>query len=415
MAWRDNYRNRIFRGHVIDVLRSLPERIVQCVVTSPPYWRQRVYEGQQDVVWRGEEDCKHEWVQISDFEKECPRCGGFSSPYGLESQLDCLAWARNEPPCGRCYICHTREIFSHVRRVLKPDGVVWLNIGDTYAGSGSGGKDFISRKGWGYCQRYNRRGNQLKPKDLCLVPYRLVLALQADGWFVRSDVVWAKRVFVEKEENDIGAGMPENVNDRPIGAHEFVFLLTIRKDYFYDWLGYAPISKYVDGKGIGWESDVRKRMCDVWLIRPASFPGHHFAVMPPKLAEICIKLATSEAGECPHCGKNWKRKIEIIGKAPASAWSPKSGRKVHLRAESYSSSIRTKMVTVYTGEVFEPQCKCQNNKPIPNIVLDPFAGSGTTLVVAKQLGRDYIGIEISSEYVELAQKRLAEIDPSLPF
>lgn len=404
-------RNAILKGNALEVLKQIPSETVQCVVTSPPYWRMRVYSGEQDVVWGGAPDCLHSWVDDGLGAKSCEKCGAYLCALGLEPILDCGSWVNGNPPCNKCYCCHLRSIFDEVRRVLKKDGVVWLNIGDCYAGSGSGGGDFLSREGGGYCQSYKREGWWLKPKDLCLVPYRVALALQASGWWVRADVVWAKRAYIEKEDNDVGCGLPHTADDRPIITHEYVFLLTKSSNYFYDWLGFAPKAKYVempDDLGDGSECIPRKRLCSVWQLNPMPFSEAHFATMPVKLAILCIKLSTSDAGECPVCKRNYKRVIERLGWVDVRAWSRKTGRKIRMRPESPTSTLKTKQVNVYTSRGFKPSCGC-GAPPVPNIVLDPFAGSGTTLVAAKILGRDYLGIEISDEYIDIASRRLSKV------
>jgi len=170
----------------------------------------------------------------------CRHCGAWRGSYGLEPTMDCLGWATGAP-CGQCYVCHTVQVFREVRRVLRPDGTLFLNLGDSYYGGGGAHKDHhanpglsksASRNGVPKCigkaVAYNDGPNRqlhpgLKPKDLCGVPWRVALALQADGWWLRSDIIWAK-----------GNPMPESCTDRPTTAHEHIFLLTKSAKYFWD-------------------------------------------------------------------------------------------------------------------------------------------------------------------------------------
>jgi DNA modification methylase len=219
------------------LMTELPDESVQCVVTSPPYWGLRKYSGNQDLIWGGDSNCKHEWgkeivrkkgyagdkstlagIQTADITKEansqgnfCSLCGAWRGAYGLE-------------PTPEMYVRHTIEILREIRRVLRKDGVVFWNIGDSYAsGKGTcfnpgGGKGSYS----GHGDRKDAgaypldRGNismlqasGLKPKDLCLIPFRVAIAAQEDGWWVRSDIIWSKQ-----------NPMPESVKDRPTNSHE---------------------------------------------------------------------------------------------------------------------------------------------------------------------------------------------------
>ncbi|GAH55850.1 unnamed protein product, partial [marine sediment metagenome] len=193
---------------------ELPDESVQCVVTSPPYWGLRKYSGEQDLIWRFEAGkdpviCEHEWATetikhdalrhrpgekcIVGSKKNpairpgskvdigfCSLCGAWRGQLGLE-------------PTPELYLQHCIEILREIRRVLRKDGVVFWNIGDSYAGSGSPGGDFRDGKGGNdYLRPYNRKGGVLKPKDLCLIPQRLMIAAQEDGWWVRSVIIWSK-------------------------------------------------------------------------------------------------------------------------------------------------------------------------------------------------------------------------------
>lgn len=200
----------IYVGDCRAALRGMAAGSVHCVVTSPPYYNLRNY--------------------------------GIEGQLGLEHAPDCLGWATGDE-CGECYVCHLVEVFREVRRVLRDDGTVWLNLGDSFAGGGNGGGGSFAKDGMRAAKpgtdknvpgRTGSRGagGKLKPKDLMLMPHRVALALQADGWWVRTDVVWNK-----------SNNLPESVTDRPARAHEYVFLLTKRRRYFYDHMAVKqPVS-----------------------------------------------------------------------------------------------------------------------------------------------------------------------------
>lgn len=247
--------NQILCGDVRQRLREIQSDSVQCVVTSPPYYGLRSYKT-STLVWGGEASCEHRWstsVQKETrgvkgstlgyeldftcrrFDKEsslCGRCGAFRGHLGLEPVHDCGAWARGAEPCAVCYICHIRTVFAEVRRVLRKDGTLWLNLGDTYSTS-SGGVHKASNSGRAAGRiaesgelRQPNRGKMLpglKPKDLMGLPWRCALALQADGWYLRKDIIWAKP-----------NPMPESTEDRPTSAHEYLFLMSKSEIYFCD-------------------------------------------------------------------------------------------------------------------------------------------------------------------------------------
>jgi site-specific DNA-methyltransferase (cytosine-N4-specific) len=212
----------LFEGDALQVLQRLPTESVQCIVTSPPYWGLRDYNTADQI--------------------------------GLEPTLP-------------QFINRLLTVFSEVRRVLRPDGVFWLNIGDGYT-SGN--------RGWRAPDKKNRARAMsvrpdtpegLKPKDLMGVPWRLVFALQDDGWYLRADIVWNKP-----------NAMPESVKDRPTRAHEYLFMLTKSEQYYYDR------NAIIEPNG---------RNCrSVWNINTQGFSGAHFATFPPKLVEPCIKAST---------------------------------------------------------------------------------------------------------------------------
>jgi site-specific DNA-methyltransferase (adenine-specific) len=211
----------IIEGDSYIALQKLADESVQCVVTSPPYWGLRDY--------------------------------GFKGQIGLEGQL-------------QLYINNLLSVFREVKRVLSSDGILWLNIGDGYT---SGNRGYRAPDKKNPARAMSIRPDTptgLKPKDLLGVPWRLAFALQADGWYLRSDIIWNKP-----------NAMPESVKDRPTRAHEYVFMLTKNEKYFYD---YEAIK----------ENNRNKRT--VWNINTMPFPEAHFATFPPDLIFPCIMSST---------------------------------------------------------------------------------------------------------------------------
>jgi len=315
--------NKIYNESCLKGLAKLPEKSVQCCVTSPPYYGLRDY--------------------------------GHPDQLGLE-----------ETP--KQYVSNMVQVFREVRRVLKDDGVLWLNLGDSYAGGKIGrddneletaGSRLNSARGNGKFQKKGNNGVQrkptagLKPKDLIGIPWMVAFALRADGWYLRQDIIWHKP-----------NPMPESVTDRCTKAHEYIFLLSKSERYFYDAEAIAEKANYQPGgshddvpqggfndkgeiPGSGQRSfrairETRNRR-SVWTIPTQPYAEAHFAVFPPDLIVPCIK-AGSKPGD---------------------------------------------------------------------VVLDPFFGSGTTGEVALRLERQYAGFEINPEYVKLAEKRLYKHENNL--
>lgn len=260
----------IFEGDALTVLQRLRSESVQCVVTSPPYWGLRNYNIPDQI--------------------------------GLEETLP-------------QFLTRLRCIFGEVRRVLRSDGVFWLNIGDGYTSGNRGWRAPDKKNPARAMDVRPDTPDGLKPKDLLGIPWRLAFALQEDGWYLRADIVWNKP-----------NAMPESVKDRPTRAHEYLFMFSKAEQYHY-------VHKAI--------LEPNGRNCrSVWNIHTQGFPGAHFATFPPKLVEPCLKAATQPG----------------------------------------------------------------------DFVLDPFFGSGTVGLVAQQLRRRYIGIELHPGYVSMAAKRLAEAE-----
>lgn len=307
----------IRQGDALEILRSIPAQSVNTCVTSPPYWGLRDY--------------------------------GVDGQLGLE-------------PTPEEYVDNLVEVFREVKRVLRDDGTLWLNLGDCYNGSGGAGGDYApGGLKEGQPKYPGRNIVTLKPKDLVGIPWRVAFALQADGWYLRSDIIWAKP-----------NPMPESVMDRPTNAHEYIFLLSKSRQYYYDQAAIRePVTSQQTERSVSFKRKDSKRKQpipgqtygthrpdrndtplrstrnkrSVWAVPTRPFPEAHFAVYPPDLIEPCILAG------CPQGG----------------------------------------------------------------MVLDPFCGSGTTLLVATEWHRKSIGIELNPEYIQLAKKRLGTIQLKMCF
>lgn len=318
------------------------------------------------------------------------------------------------------YIDNTVLWCREVRRVLRDDGTFWLNLGDSYNGSGGPGSQYDSKATGGYKGEFKKYDNPnkkqigFKPKDLMMVPHRVAIALQDDGWYVRSDIVWHKP-----------NPMPESVQDRPTKSHEYIFLLAKQKKYFYDADAVREPQKELGrvqhhGGGIrkdaGRHEDRRdhnnraslynplgRNKHSVWTITTKPYPGAHFATFPPEIPETCIKAGTSEKGVCPVCGAQWVRETDVNYTLMQKTNNP---RNVSADGKTgYSEMPRMDKHIKTIG--WKPTCN-HNEKPVPALVLDPFCGSGTTVAVANALGRKGIGIDLSWDYLQLAKERTGQ-------
>ncbi len=395
--------HRFIVGHVLDALKLLPEESVHCVVTSPPYWGLRDY-GLPPVYWPE--------VEYSPMSGLPPiRVPAWEGQLGLE-------------PTPEMYVGHLVLVFREVRRVLRWDGTLWLVIGDSYANPGKGGPwdEGRMQKGTGrilYARQANRGSfSELKPKDLVGVPWRVAFALQAEGWFLRSDIVWVKPNC-----------LPESVEDRPTKAHEYIFLLAKSPRYFYDaeavkepavthlydkrylpealprersnepWNLNGPLKPHRGFKVLDTTCGRNRR--SVWAINTEPFPGAHFAVFPKALAEICILAGTSPAA-CPAYGAPWERVVEREHAPRGDRFGCREiGRFDHgQQGRPYLEVVASRTVG------WRPGCRCPDNDGSARcVVLDPFGGAGTTTLAAMALGRDSVYIDLKREYAELALER----------
>ena len=429
---------RIIVGDCRAMLAGLPDGSVQACVTSPPYFGLRDY--------------------------------GVDGQLGLELTL-------------ADFVAEMVAVFREVRRVLRDDGTCWLNLGDSYAGSwGAQSRErFTESAGasWHGSQIRNHpkrasttgtiRQDGLKPKDLMMVPARVALALQNDGWWLRKDIIWAKP-----------NPMPESATDRPTTSHEHVFLLTKAERYFYDadavrevrtsdedgntFRGGCYVEGLIDSGQVGkrkvignkrvkvpggWDQgdgghgtihrsgrteatyqavEIKsgRNLRDVWTIASAPFPEAHFATFPPKLVEPCILAGTAAAGCCPDCGSPWRRIItkgapdlahqRACGGDAAGEYSGTSTKDHAAAGVQDASAVKGRILAglgTRRTAGWAATCECPEHKPVPCTVLDPFGGAGTTGLVADRLGRDAILIELNPEYAAMARRRLTGDAPLL--
>lgn len=384
---------RIICGDAMETLRTLPAESVHCCVTSPPYWGLRDY--------------------------------GADGQIGLEATPE-------------LFVARLVEVFREVRRVLRDDGTLWMNLGDAYCSGTASPRKPTSTSGaavpagWaGRCQKERIAAvGDIKAKDLIGIPWMVAFALRADGWYLRSDIIWSKP-----------NPMPESVTDRPTKAHEYLFLLSKSERYFYDADAIKePLSESVlrkpyklqfseerpeigsTSRSRGRRGAVRKAESDpssdpapagrnrrsVWTIGTQPFPEAHFATFPPALVEPCIKAGTSEHGVCADCGAPWERVVEgraavDTGAAIGGEPSRKDGG-TRERDTTGRGGNRLAVRTVGTN-TWRPGCD-HEAQPVPAVVLDPFSGAGTTALVATRLRRRAIGIELNPAYVAMSERRI---------
>ena len=387
----EDHRYTIIEGDCIKGMATLPDGCVHTCVTSPPYWGLRDYG---TATWEGgDSTCNHvDDVALAERLRQkksmisvgermdgstrtrvhdeqigntiqhrdvCPKCGA--------KRIDAQLGAEKTP---EAYVENMVNVFREVRRILRDDGTVWLNLGDSYARNGGGVEsrmNSIDKMGVGQKATYlagamqtvNKVPFGLKSKDLVGIPWRVAFALQADGWYLRQDIIWHKP-----------NPMPESVEDRCTKAHEYIFLLSKSQKYYYDSdaikepvSSVNPISSKEYRQSIGrksginevarWDetnarsmpignpSDGKRNKRSVWTVTTKSFKGAHFATFPKDLIEPCVLAGCPEGGT----------------------------------------------------------------------VLDPFTGSGTTCVVALNHNRRFIGTELNPDYIKIATERISDEAP----
>lgn len=425
-------------------MRRLDPGSIHCVVTSPPYWGLRDYDG-ESLVWGGDPDCAHEWGalgpahhpgQVEQSKWRSAEAAGKGQTAGSgRTCLRCDAWQGQLglEPTPQMYVQHLVEVFRAVRSVLRDDGTAWLNLGDSYARGRVGRYDeggmscdpaHWTRKTAGTTQDRGLPPG-LKEKDLVGIPWRVAFALQDDGWYLRSDIVWNK-----------ANPLPESVTDRVTKSHEYIFMLTKRPRYFYDAeaikepLQHPDFRQQASFAGGSNSGDARpegaggrrysgneydaaalsgRNKRSVWTMATRPYRGAHFAVFPPDLIAPCVLAGTSEKGCCPLCGAPWVRTVDrerVEEDAVVSDDRKELHGPTYSRHKQRVSGGQTLVSTRAVGESWDATCGCPEHVPVPCRVLDPFSGSGTTGMVALDHGRDYVGLDVNASYVDLAVARL---------
>lgn len=430
---------QFMNGNALNI--PLADGSVQCVITSPPYWGLRDYG---TATWEGgDEGCDHIAIKKANLESGLRNDGRkHKGLYENEKAVEIVQQYKDT--CGKCgatridaqlglertpeeYVANMVQVFREVKRVLRDDGSLWLVIGDSYWNSNGFARADAEwqRKGRNNAPANDRKlppHDILKVKDLVGIPWRVAFALQADGWWLRQWIPWIKR-----------NSMPESCEDRPPSACEFVFQFSKSKEYYYDYIAIKRPTRNWRNSDAILSEDGRIIVLDV----PTSqYRQAHFATYPGALVEPLILVGTSEKGCCPKCHTPWKRVVEK-SKAPDSVYTG-SSKPVEINAigdhtvgmgQKYNDWLTEHPPTTLG---WQPGCFCGTEHPIPKeeldadptllddfeiepfdpvpcLVLDPFAGSGTTGLVATKFNRDFIGLDLSMEYIDLALKRTSGV------
>lgn len=405
----------VIQGDCRKTLRALPPQCFHCCVTSPPYFGLRDY--------------------------------GAEGQIGLE-------------PTPDEFVAAMVDVFDKVWRVLRDDGVLWLNLGDSYAGSwgnygvqnrGKGKQrpivsgSRVERPAWDERTTFRPAAangftdSGIKPKDLCGIPWRVAFALQSAGWFLRDAIIWHKP-----------APMPGSQRDRCTASYEFIFQLTKKPRYYFDLeaikeplkaTSYSRLAQDVDGqqgsdranggaktngtmkavcfggsKGGGEHGSARRLYSgnewspaslstprNVWRIASEGCKDAHFATFPVELPTRCIKASTSAYGCCPTCGAPWER---ITERTKLRRKRPNELTKRTGESGTGNHCANTVAGVEAVTHGWRPTCTCGREDVAPCRVLDPFNGAGTTAIACRRLGVRYVGCELNPDYIEITHKRL---------
>jgi len=381
--------NTVLCGDTLNVLKTFPDNTFNCCMTSPPYYGLRDYG---TATWEGgDSNCNHQigrntrggltekqFSNKSSFDDEaiktgqlCPKCGAkrIDKQIGLE-----------ETP--ELYIEKLVEIFREVKKVLRKDGTLWIVIGDTYWSSGGASRHH------GYTDPKYKNGRKIeyfepqcyphkliKRKDLIGIPWMLAFALRADGWWLRSDIIWNKNA------------MPEAVKDRPTKSHEYIFLLSKSAKYYYDYKSILEVATGYDGR-----KDTFFKGSKKYKDSGYTFHGRGYERWPNKIT------GNTGDGHSGYFDAEEKPRFYTVNNIPArnkrSVWN--------VNTESYSGAH----FAIFPQRLIWPCIKA--GCPEGGIILDPFAGTNTTGIVARKQNKNFISIELNPDYIKLAEQRMNE-------
>ena len=451
---------KIILGDCLDGLKQIPDSTIQCVITSPPYVALRDYGTAQ---WDGgDENCDHLAPQrqgatgdranrthtaVTPFKDVCGKCGAkrVDRQIGLEKLPWCDHWPHPKDGCQESYVCRLVAVARECRRILTPSGLFFLNVGDSYSGSGKGPSNSFTRDAAQLGSKQTTNSGSLasvncgfvpaglKPKDMMMVPERLAIALQEDGWYVRQRIIWAKGVSCTPAYS--GSCMPESVDDRCTNSYEPVFMLAKSRDYFADMegvkesgaeperdradrVGGATGDKVRHGEQAVMGASATRNMRSVWAVNPEPDDEcfcaecetiytrgeykqlarrkdakgkeimvcrcgrddrwtQHFAKMPSKLAKLCIQIGSSPRGCCPKCFAPWERVMEVVGQV-SQKWgtSDAADCRPGNRDGEGDKGLRDGMVNVKKLAGWQPTCKCYGEPSEVETICGDCGGSG---------------------------------------
>jgi site-specific DNA-methyltransferase (adenine-specific) len=436
----EKIRNKLFIGNALEILPQFPSSFVDMCITSPPYYGLRDYKSKVSL-WEADPKCVHNFEEVihrgikgglksekvhikgeENFQQTedkaymiCTKCGGWLGQLGHE-------------PTPDLFVKHLADIFDQVGRVLTPEGGCWVILGDTYWGGGQAQGHTKESTNFGiptqdrsYMSSPIARGKGYPNKSLLMVPYRFVIEMVNRGWILRNDIIWQKP-----------NAMPHPVKDRFTVDYEHIFFFVKQEKYFFEQ-AFEPLkestiersnyewsksetkgSEYRNINGLNRPTSFsevinligRNKRC-VWSIPTAASHDKHFAIFPRQLLKIPIECGSPSkiCSKCGHVPRKIYEKIEL-------AMPPFGGTKYPNKSdETYGTNT-----TIYSGNrkyfaskfigITECGCKAQYDR---GIVLDPFIGTGTTALEAISQGRDYLGIDISPDYLKMAIKNVKKV------
>lgn len=454
----------VFEGDALAVLSEMPANYAQVLMTSPPYWGLRDYG---TGTWEGgDPNCDHKPGKES--RVGATTLDGSKGTQGHQQEgyagacLKCGAVRVGDQQIGledtpEAYVDRLVAVFRAARRVLRRDGIAVVVLGDTYASAWAVGRR--NEVGQGSladgkrAARPNRLVGGLKEKDLAGIPWRVALAMQKDGWYLRHALPWVKL-----------NAMPNSQTDRPTTTTETVFVFSKSPKYYWDQS--AVRVRSADGTtartvrdtdffmnslrailagGRGMLTGAEGNLLAV-VTNTAKFPQAHYATFPEELVEPFLRAGASSAGRCPKCGKPWAKVVQYLDDGPVPMFDLEGEANDGPRRESAQG---TKNRVSHLGQPaqqpsaditgrprgsivrWQPGCRCQSDDttnppgrpdggeplpfdPRPCVVLDPFTGSGTVGVVARGMGLDFVGVELNPAYAAMARERIASTTPPLP-